>query len=137
MKENIKKNFKLYLIAFIVSLLIGAAIFCISFFSQAMTIIAACNGTILAFAILLGLALLITVARFGAFDTFAYGFKQLGSSIFGRSPKKYDDLVMYKNVKVEERKTKSNYQYIMMFASLLFLIANIVLEIIYHTIIGQ
>lgn len=138
MEENKKKNidWKIYIIAAIIALAIGAGIFCLYFFLNNMTIVAACNASIVAGVSLVGLGALIILARLGTFDTFAYGFMQLGSSMFGRQPKKYNDMVEYKQAKYDERKEKSKYYFAIMIVGALFFIATIVLEIIYHSQLG-
>ena len=135
MEENKKKSidWKIYIIAAIIALAIGAGIFCLYFFLNNMTIIAACNASIVAGVSLVGLGALIILARLGTFDTFAYGFMQLGSSMFGRQPKKYNDMVEYKQAKYDERKEKSKYYFAIMIVGALFFIASLVLEIIYHS----
>lgn len=135
MEENKKKSidWKIYIIAAIIALAIGAGIFCLYFFLNNMTIVAACNASIVAGVSLVGLGALIILARLGTFDTFAYGFMQLGSSMFGRQPKKYNDMVEYKQAKYDERKEKSKYYFAIMIVGALFFIATLVLEIIYHS----
>ena len=138
MEEKEKKviNWKVYIITAIIALAIGTGIFCLYFFLNHSTIVAACNASILAGVSLVGIGALIVLTRLGAFDTFAYGFMQLGTAMFGRQPKKYNDMVEYKQAKYEERKEKSNYYYIIMGVGFLFLVATLVLEIIYHSQIG-
>ena len=138
MEENKKKSidWKIYIIAAIIALAIGAGIFCLYFFLNNMTIIAACNASIVAGVSLVGLGALIVLARLGTFDTFTYGFMQLGSSMFGRQPKKYNDMVEYKQAKYDERKEKSKYYFAIMIVGALFFIATLVLEIIYHSQLG-
>lgn len=138
MEENKKKSidWKIYIIAAIIALAIGAGIFCLYFFLNNMTIIAACNASIVAGVSLVGLGALIILARLGTFDTFAYGFMQLGSSMFGRQPKKYNDMIEYKQAKYDERKEKSKYYFAIMIVGALFFIATLVLEIIYHSQLG-
>ena len=136
-EENKKKiDLKIYIIAGIIALAIGAAIFCLYFFLNKSTIVAACNATILAGVALIGMAALILLTRLGAFDTFAYGFSQLGTAMFCRQPKKYNDMVEYKQIKAEERKDKSNYFISFLIVGSLFLIATLVCEIIYHNQLG-
>lgn len=135
-KEKIIINWKIYIIAAIIALAIGAGIFCLYFFLNNMTIVAACNGSILAGVALVGIGALIIITRLGAFDTFAYGFMQLGTSMFGRQPKKYSDMIEYKQAKYNERKEKSKYYFAIMIVGALFFIATLVLEIIYHSQLG-
>ena len=138
MEEKEKKliNIKVYLIAAIIALAIGSGVFCLYFFLNKATIIAACNASILSAVTLIGLGALILLTRLGAFDTFAYGFAQLGSAMFGREPKKYNDMVEYKQMKYEQRKDKTNYYISFLIVGALFIIATIVLEIIYHNQLG-
>lgn len=131
-KEKKIKHLKIYIITLIIALAIGSGIFCLYYFLNKPVIATACNATILAGISLVGAGMLILLARLGAFDTFSYGFIQLGTAMFGRQPKRYNDMVEYKQIKTEQRKTKSNYYFVVMIAGSLFLIATLILEIIYH-----
>lgn len=135
-KEKKIKQLKENIITFVISLSVGAIIFCLYFFLKSRTIVDACNASIMAAVILVSLGLLIWLTRLGAFDTFAYGFKQLGHAMFGRSPTKYHDMIEYKQDRYEKRKDKTNYYLFIIIAGLCFGVATLVLEIIYHTMIG-
>ena len=82
--------------------------------------------------VIFSIAILIILSRFGAFDTFAYGFKQLGAMMFSKNPAKYDDMIDYRNKKNEERKSKPKYYFAMLIVGVIFLIATIVLQIIFN-----
>lgn len=125
-----------YSITLVISLVIGTIIFCLYFFLNGRTLTAACSATFLAGVILICTGLLITVARYGAFDTFAYGFKQLGTTIFRNQPTKYNDMAEYKQECYEKRKTKTKYFLFVILAGLLYCIAGGILEIIFHSIYG-
>lgn len=135
LQEKVKKiqRIKADLITGLISLAIGAAIFCLYFFLSGINLVNACNGAALSGAVLVSAGILILLTRLGAFDTFAYGFMQLGTSMFGKKPCKYNDLVQYKEARNNERKKKTNYYYVIIIAGALFLIALLVLEIIFHT----
>lgn len=141
MEDNIKKikRIKENIITLVISLAVGGIIFLIYFLINQGglgAIPAGCNAAILSTIVLVASGILVWLSRMGAFDTFAYGFKQLGSSIFGRNPTKYNNMVEYKQAKIEKRTEKTNYYLFIIFAGLIFGILTVVLEIIYHTIIG-
>ena len=97
----------------------------------------AVNGSTLTTIVLFSATILSILARLGAFDTFAYGFLQLGHAMFSKNPRKYNSMSDYKQAKYDARKEKRNYYIPMLIVTGLFAIAVIVLEIIYHTMIGQ
>lgn len=133
------KRIKEDIITFVISLGVGGIIFLIYFLlnkDRYGEISAGCNATILSAIILVSSGVLVWLSRLGAFDTFAYGFKQLGSSIFSKNPQKYNNMVEYKQDKYEKRKEKTNYYLFIILAGLLFGVATLILEIIYHTMIG-
>lgn len=133
------KRIKEDIITLVISLGVGGIIFLIYFLlnkDRYGGISAGCNATILSAIILVSSGVLVWLSRLGAFDTFAYGFKQLGSSIFSKNPRKYNNMVEYKQDKYEKRKEKTNYYLFIILAGLLFGVATLILEIIYHTMIG-
>ena len=133
------KRIKEDIITLVISLAVGGIIFLIYFLlnkDRYGGISAGCNATILSAIILVSAGVLVWLSRLGAFDTFAYGFKQLGSSIFSKNPRKYNNMVEYKQDKYEKRKEKTNYYLFIILAGLLFGVATLILEIIYHTMIG-
>lgn len=123
-----KKRFswKPYIIASIISIIIGVLIFCLFFPILKRPAI---DGTGYAAIILISSSLLIFIAREGFFDIFAYGFKQLGSQMFGRKPNEYHDYSSYKNYVNTKRETKSRYYIAIAIVGCLFLIATIILSI--------
>lgn len=69
----------------------------------------------------------------GTFDFVAYGFRQLGTSMFSKNANKYHDYPEYLSSKKTEREN-SPYIYLpFIVVSFLYAIALIVLEIIYHS----
>lgn len=133
MINEIKKHYKSYLATLLISLGIGAGIFCLYFFLNRQDIVSACSGAALASVIITSAGVLAWLNRMGAFDTFAYGFKQMGSSIFSKNPQKYNNMADYKSEKYKQRKIKSYYHTCILIAGAMLIIATIVLEIIYHT----
>ena len=127
--DNIKKYPKVYLITSIISMVVGVVIFCLFFFLGNQKIIPALNGTGVAAVILFGVGVLCVLARFGAFDTFSYGFKQMFASWFNKEANKFNDMAEYKEEKNRVRSTGSYYYLAILFVSLLFFIAFIALEI--------
>ena len=132
--ENIKKYFKIYLITFVISSLIGLGIFLTFYFVQNKTFTASINGTGVAFIALFGFATLSWIGHHGAFDSMSYGFKQMFSSMFGKSANKYNDFAGYKDEVNTKRKYSSKYYFVMLLVSLIFLIAFIIIEIVKYNI---
>ena len=117
-----------------IALAVGALIFLLYFFLnvEGRTLKTACNGCALAAGVLICAGFLVWLNRLGAFDTFAYGFIQLGTMMFGKNPIKRDSLSDYKENRREKRKDKSKYYFVIMIAGGLFLIALAVLEILFN-----
>lgn len=130
--EQIKKYWKVNLITLIVSLVVGAGIFCLMFFLRNQTIIAAVDGAALATVVVLFFGLLMLVSHLGAFDMFTFGFKQLGTMIFAKDARKEGPYYEYRENKKEKRQNSSYVFVTVIFAGLLLSIALIVLEIVYH-----
>ena len=131
--EQIKKYWLINLITFIISIIVGVGIFCLIFFLRNQTILAAVDGAAIGSVIVIFLGLLMWVAHLGAFDTFAFGFKQLGSMMFSKEPRKDGTYQDYKEGKKIKR-DNSSYNFVsVILAGLLLSIAIIVLAIIYHT----
>ena len=129
---QIRKHWLTNLVTLVISLVVGAVIFCLMFFLRNMTLISAVDGIALATAVVILFGLLMLVNHLGAFDTFAFGFKQLGSMFFARDARRDGDYADYKQNKAETR-ANSSYNFVAVIAAgLLLLIAVIVLEIVYH-----
>ncbi|MBO6280212.1 MAG: DUF3899 domain-containing protein [Bacilli bacterium] len=128
--ENIKKNLKTYIWTFIISTLVGLGVFLFFYFFQKQTYVGALNGAGVAFAALFGIGILCWLGRFGAYDTMSYGFVQMITSMFGKEANKHNDFSAYKQEKNARRKLSSNYYFVIMFVSLLFLITFVILEIL-------
>lgn len=130
--SQIKKYWLTNLITFLVSLAVGAGIFCIVFFTRARSMIDAIDGATLGGLIVLLFGLLMMVAHFGAFDFIVFGFKQLIALMFAKDPKKHGQFTDYRD-EMTQKRDASSYNFIaVIFAGLLLSIAIIVLEIIYH-----
>jgi len=131
MNQFYKKN-KGYIWMTVFSAILGTGIFCLVYFLKKQTIIASIDATAIAGVSLIFFGLLILVTKLGAFDTFAYGFRQLGTSIFSAKPNAYNSMADYKMAKYEIRSKKKPTFLAMMAVGMLFIIACIVLEIIYR-----
>ena len=130
---QIKKYWKINLLTFIISIVVGVGIFCLIFFLRNMTLLAAVDGSAIGGVSVLLVGLLMWVSHLGAFDTFVFGFKQLGSMFFAKDARRDGNYADYKQNKAETR-ANSSYNFVAVIAAGLFLsIALIVLEIIYHT----
>ena len=129
---QIKKYWKINLLTFIISIVVGVGIFCLIFFLRNMTLLAAVDGSAIGGVSVLLVGLLMWVSHLGAFDTFVFGFKQLGSMFFAKDARRDGNYADYKQAKAESR-ANSSYNFVAVIAAgLLLLIAVAVLEIIYH-----
>ncbi len=126
---NFRKFWKTYLITFFVTSAIGSGAFCLYYFLMGKGLLNACNGTSLVGIFLICACGLIYVSREGFFDIFGYGFKQLGTMIFGRKPNAYNDFPGYKEQKRVYRVKSSKYFVIIGIVGLLFVTAFIILRI--------
>lgn len=132
-KERFKKYWKTLLITFIISLLVGVGLFFTMFFTGGRALKASTDGAALAAAVLLCSAGLVWVTRLGAFDTFAFGFKQLGHMMFTREkPNEYNSMREYNDKKMVKRASSPDFYLPILAAGTLFLIATIVLAIIFE-----
>lgn len=130
--EQFKKYWLVNLITFIISLAVGATIFCLFFFLRDRTLIAAVDGAAVGAVSVLFLGLLFWMHHLGAFDTFVFGFKQLGSMLFAKDARRDGTYAEYRDKKTEIR-TNSSYNFIaIIFAGLVLSIALVVLDIIYN-----
>ena len=130
MNENNEKkiNWKPYIIAGIISLLLGLGIFFLFRFAFKFAYF---DSTAFAALILVSSAGLIWISREGFFDFASYGFRQFGNALFSKKPNEYNDFATYKNYKQETRENKSKYYLSMLIVGGLFLIVTIILFIIY------
>lgn len=125
--ENIKKYHKSYIITLIVSLLVGLGIFLAFLLAEKSKYIGAMDGTGVSSAALAGLSALLWIGKLGAYDSMSYGFKQMFSSMFGKSANKYHDFASYKEEKNNQRKSSSKYYFVSLTIGVLFFIAYIIL----------
>ena len=130
--EQFKKYWLVNLITFLLSLVVGAIIFCIMFFLRGRTLLSAVDGAALGAISVLFLGLLFWMHHLGAFDTFVFGFKQLGSMLFAKDARRDGSYAEYRERKTESRNNSSFNFIAVIFAGLLLCIALLVLEIVYH-----
>ena len=126
MKKKI--NFKPYITSGIISLLLGIFIFILFFLILKRP---AMDGTAFAAIILISSAGLIWVGREGFFDIFSYGIRQFSVSAFSKKPNELNNFAEYKEYKYEMRHKRSKYYISFALIGVIFLIATIILYIIY------
>ena len=135
--KQIKKYWKINLITFLVALAIGATIFCLMFFLRSQSLYDAANGASVASVSILFVGLLMWVSHLGAFDTFAFGFKQLGSMFFAKNPRRDGTYADYKQNKADKR-AASSYNFVAVILAGLFMLISVgILEIIYHVALNS
>lgn len=129
---QIKRHWLFNLLTFIISLVVGGLIFVLYFFLRNRAFIDAVNGASLAAMVVLLSGVLSFLSFLGAFDTFAFGFKQLGSMLFAKDARRDGTYQDYRDAKIEKRHSSSYNFIFIILAGLILLIAVVVLEIIYH-----
>lgn len=131
--KQIKKYWLTNLITLLISLVVGGGIFCLVFFLKGKNLISAVDAAAISSVSVLSIGLLLWMAHLGAFDTFAFGFKQLGSMLFAKDARRDGQYQDYRKDKIAKR-TNSSYNFVaVILAGLLLLIGLIILEIIYKT----
>lgn len=133
---NFKKYFISYLISFIIGIFVGAIIFVLMFFAgpNVMTFVGALDGLSVATLSLLGVGGLMFVAHEGMFDSLTYGFNQLTTSMFNKKANRYNDYPTYLENKRTSRKSSANYFASILFSSIPYLIATIIMFILSKTL---
>lgn len=131
-KEDLSKNLITYIVTFVIAFLLGATIFLLWFFLNNRTLFDAVNASTMSFVIILVLGLFMWLNSVGTFDGIVYGFKQLFAGAFASKANKYNDYPGYVQHKKEVRSSGPRLYLAFIFASLIFGIALIVLELIYH-----
>ena len=132
---QIKKYWLINLITFIISLMVGGGVFCLMFFLRNRTLIDAVDGTAVASISVLFIGLLMFVAHLGAFDMFAFGFKQFGSMLFAKDARKEGQYHEYRESQTTKRQDGSYNFVAVIVAGLLLSISVIVLDIIYNIVL--
>ena len=129
---NFRKFFVAYLWTFIISIVVGITVFLLLFFlgPNQISMIGALDGSTIAALALLGIGGLAFIANQGMFDSFSYGFGQLGSAIFAKKANKYNDYQGYLEKKRAIRASSPKYFMAILFASIPYLIATLILFII-------
>lgn len=134
MKSKFRKDFKYYLIAAAITLAIGIGFFCLFFFLRGRTIghglVNWQDSLMIVGVILLCCGGLMAVAHEGFFDIFSYGFKQLGSSMFAKNAKTYNDFPGYKEDKKQKRNTSPKYFAVVLVVAAVFLVAALVVYLV-------
>ncbi len=92
--------------------------------------IAAINGSSISAFVLLCVGGLVFVSYEGFFDIFSFGFKQLGSSIFGKKGNETKDFAGYKEQNREKREVQPKIFISILIAGLVYLLIMIILRII-------
>ena len=123
-------KYKSHILTFLFSMVFGGTIFCLYFFLKGQTLKNAIDASTIAGVALIGGGLMVIITRLGAFDTFAFGFKQMFTSMFNKDPNAYNSLADYKLQKYDQRKLKKKTYLMLFLAGLLFILALIILEII-------
>ena len=123
-----KINWKPYIIAGVISLILGITIFCLIVFVGKKAYV---DGAAFATLALVSTGTLTWISREGFFDFASYGFRQFGNALFSKKPNEYNDFAGYKNYKQESRENRSKYYISVLIVGGVFLIITIILFIIY------
>ena len=131
--DSFRKFRPVYIWTFIIFFLIGAAIFLVYYLVTGCEyLLNALNGVTIAFVALLAAAGFSWLADQGTFDMVSYGFKQVFASAFSKKANKYNDLASYKQEKEAKRESGPRGYFAVLFASIPYALAVIVLEILYN-----
>lgn len=130
--EQFRKHWITNLVTFIISLILAALIFCLMFFLRDRSFSDAVSAVGMAAIVISLLGLLLWMGHLGAFDTFAFGFKQVGSMLFAKDARRDGSYADYRAEKAKKRDNSSFNFIAVIFAGILLLIALIVLEIVYN-----
>jgi len=125
------KYWRTNVITFLISLVVGAGVFCAVFFSRNRDLLAATDGLSVAGIVVLFLGLLVWMGNLGVFDIFSFGFKQIVSTLFTKDPRRDGTFYEYKAEKREKRDASSNNFVSIIAAGVTILIAMVVVLIIY------
>lgn len=130
MKSKFRKDLKYYLIAAAVAIAIGIAFFCLFFFVRGKSIgyglLNWQDSLMIVGVVLLCCGGLMVVGREGFFDIFAYGFKQLGSSMFAKNAHAYNDYTGYREEKKLKRKSSPKTYISVLIIAVLSLLAALI-----------
>lgn len=126
MEDKFRENLKTYIIAGSISFGIGLAFLFIFWFAAGLGPL---DGLSLSAVILLASGGLMFVTNEGLFDSFAYGFKQVGKSLFGKKGNEENDFVGYKTNKQEMRSSKPKIFVPVLLVGCLFLVVFIIVRI--------
>jgi len=131
------RNDKIILNEFIISGIIAIAMFCWIFFTKGIYSVYGSIDALFAPGILLiMIGSLALCASFGAFDIFSYGFRSIFEHMNPNTEaiSKYKDYYDYKKSKRTKREYSKFPTWPFFVVGGLFIIAGIVMEIIYHAI---
>ena len=127
---NLKKHFKAYLIAAIIALIMGLIPFLLFLLIEGNAL----DGVTVAAVLLLGFGGLMFVGHEGFFDIFAYGFKQMGTAMFGKKANANNDFPGYKEDKRIKREEGPKIFLSFLAVGGVFLLALIILKIVFFTL---
>ena len=130
---QIKKYWLINLVTFLVSLAVGAGIFCAMFFTRNRTLIAALDGTTIGSAVLILIGLLMWVNYMGMFDLAVFGTKQLFTMMFSKNPRKQGYYHDYRDQKHQERLDSSMNFIFVILAGIVMAIVVLILFILYNS----
>lgn len=134
--ENFRKYLISYIITFSIAVVVGVVVFLLVFFlgPNNMKFIGALDGLTIGTLVLLGGAGLMFIARQGMFDSLTYGFNQMTTAIFNKKANRYNDFHGYLQDKRVRRAGSPSYPIAVLFASIPFAIATIVMFILSKTL---
>ena len=129
-KANLRTNLLIVGIGFGLGL---AFFFLYIFVLQKPIYMAMSDASFIVTAIYFSVAVLMLVAYFGFFDTFAYGFISVGNIFFRpfKVQKKYEDLIDYKEQKSEKRKSGGHFYLPFFLLSIIGIISTTTFYILY------
>ena len=133
---QIRKHWITNLVALGITLMIFVGIFCAVFFTRTNKgLVAAIDATTYGGLGVLVAGLFAWLAHMGTFDLISFGFRQLGSIMFAKDPRKDGGYHEYRQEKLKKR-DDSSYSFLIMIAvGLLAFLAVMVMLIIMNILI--
>jgi uncharacterized membrane protein (DUF485 family) len=127
------KSFRFYLVKFLVYSLIATASFLLVYFLRGRTVVSGLDGSFVACAVAVALALLDYSRNHGVFDSLTYGLGLFPSLFNKELTKPYKDLYEYREVKDLKRKYHRKDFYVAASVALIYLFVSLILLSMYYT----
>lgn len=124
-------DFKSHIIKTTIFLVVGIIFVLVLYFINGMNLVNGLDACFITFWIFFGVGSMTIIINLGTFDAFCYSFANMVSTWHKDGKKKYQDLMFYKDVHQPKRHQRRFNFLDYYIVSIVFLIASLILEIIY------